>query len=118
MHDEYEALDELSELAQGDLIRWESKDYAPPWRTYGIIVTADCDLEYKKHRGFLSYIPALLTIDYLWHFWRPSEFAKPARDAISTMTRRINKWREENNHTSRVLSEEAIQAWLRRADRE
>jgi hypothetical protein len=118
MHHEYEALDELSELAQGDLIRWEGGEYAPPWRTYGVIVTADCDLEYKKHRGSLSYIPALLTIDYLWHFWRPSEFAKSAREDAATMTLRLNKWREENTHPNALLSEEAIQSWLRRADRE
>ena len=118
MPHEYEALDERNELAQGDLIRWEGSEHVPPWRTYGVIVTADCDLEYQKHRGYLSYITALLTLDYLWYFWRPSEFSKVSREAIITMTLRLNNWRAKNCSDKAPLSEEAVQAWLRRADRD
>lgn len=118
MHHEYENLDERSELAQGDLIRWEGSEYIPPWRTYGVLVTADCDLEYAKHRGSLSYVPALLTLDYLWHFWRPIEFDKASREAITAMTSRLNNWREKHYPDKAPLSEDAVQAWLRRADRD
>src|SRR5208337_943011 len=118
MHHEYEDIEKSNSFAQGDLIRWEGIEYVAPWHTYGVIVTADCDLEYQKHRGRLSYIPALLTIDYLWYYWRPIVFSDHVRKAIATMATRLNNWRERNSPNSSLLSEEAIQAWLRRANRD
>jgi hypothetical protein len=118
MDHEYEPLHETSELAQGDLIQWQGANYVSPLHTFGIVVTADCDLEHKKFRGTLSYIPALITLDYLWYQWRPAVFSDHLNKSIVTMTQRLNNWREKNISNKSLISNEAIQIWLSRADRD
>ncbi len=58
-------------VTQGDLFYFED---AEPTRRYGIVVTADCDLENRKHSRLVSLVPLLdlesilsscLYIDYL-----------------------------------------------------
>jgi hypothetical protein len=44
-------------LTQGDLIKFE--DVSDPLRRVGIVVTADCDLEQKKHARLVTMIPVV-----------------------------------------------------------
>jgi hypothetical protein len=112
MHHEYEEIEDPDQILQGDLILWHERAYVKPWRTYGVIVTADCDLEWDKHQGHLSFIPALLTEDYLWHSWRPARFGMECSKAIELMTVRVNKWLEKAGRGA--ISVEAARSWIER----
>jgi hypothetical protein len=54
-------------LLQGDLFKWLDSKFTRPWSTYGVVVTADCDLLRSKTRGVISYVPALIIEDYIWY---------------------------------------------------
>jgi hypothetical protein len=116
MHHEYEAIEHPDEILQGDVIVWHDHAYAKPWRTYGIVVTADCDLAWGKHGGRLSFIPGLLTEDYLWHSWRAVKFGAECSKAVESMTVRINKWLEKNGRSP--ISIEAGRTWIERVQGE
>lgn len=73
---ECDAIDDpLSELRQGDVFEWNGPA-ADPWRRYGIVVTADCDIAHEKNAGILSYVPLLAVTDYLAAFYLPKQIAR------------------------------------------
>jgi hypothetical protein len=55
-----------AKLRQGDLIRFEGNDNA--LRQAGIIVTADCDLEQKKHARLVTLVPVVTIQTALEHY--------------------------------------------------
>ena len=60
---------ELSEpILQGDVFQW-TNDGSDPWRRFGIIITADCDLAHGKYGNSLSYCPIMTFADFLKIFW-------------------------------------------------
>ena len=109
-----EGVEGNKDLSQGDLIVWHDKHYFSPWRTYGIVVTADCDLTWGKHGGRISYIPAFTTKDYLWHTWRPAFFQQENKSSLETMSRRLNTWRQKNDGMAALISEQAFKEWFDR----
>jgi hypothetical protein len=111
MQNEYEPIEDEKHVSQGDIIVWHDRAYVRPWHTYGMIVTADCDLAWDKHKGRISYVPAFLTEDFLWHHWRPSEFQQHCDAALETMALRINKWLRKRDVAHVDLSTEAIASW-------
>ncbi len=46
-----------AKLRQGDFIRFESE--TNPLQSFGIVVTADCDLEQRKHARLVTLVPVL-----------------------------------------------------------
>ncbi len=110
----YETIDEKGPVSQGDVIKWCDRHFIRPWQTYGIIVTADCDLEWNKYGGRISFVPSLLTEDYILHQWRLSEFQSSCSSHVSKATTRLNTWREKQDAASLDLSVEAVANWLSR----
>nr|WP_198981689.1 hypothetical protein [Herbaspirillum sp. ASV7] len=58
-------------LAQGDLIKFE--DEVDPLKQFGIVVTADCDLERKKHAKLVTLIPVVSVRVLLEHYLLPED---------------------------------------------
>ncbi|CDI11772.1 hypothetical protein ACA106_06855 [Agrobacterium pusense] len=113
MH-EFEELDTLDDVSQGDVIEWVGEHRVAPWHTHGIVVTADCDLLWNKHQGYISYVPAWSTEDFVWYHWRLLVLQKPCDDAFAKLATRLSTWRAKANGGSEI-SAEAVRAWLRRA---
>jgi hypothetical protein len=114
MSQEYEDIEDPDSLQQGDVIEWEGTSVKRPWQKYGIIITADCDLHREKHGGYISYIPAMITEDYLWYQWRPAAFKAECDKRISVLNARLSKWIEKNRSPGVALSDGAIRDWLMR----
>jgi hypothetical protein len=114
---EFEDIHNPDLTAQGDVIEWVQPHIDPPWRTYGVVVTADCDLIWSKHGGMVSYVPAMVAEDYIWHAWRPTHFAKHEPKLLAETTKRLNTWRSKNGMPS-ALSATAVRAWLGRVGSE
>lgn len=103
-------------LRQGDIFAWSDRARARPWRTFGIIITADCDLMQGKTHGQLSYLPILTLEDYLWTFWRVEKFS-PVLDRLRTKAvDRLNKILLRLNPDRKPISQEAALAWISRTE--
>jgi len=61
-------------LKQGDLIRFENK--TDPIRKAGVVVTADCDLELKKHAKLVTLIPVVPVKVILENYLLPEDCEK------------------------------------------
>src|ERR1700761_1245649 len=113
MH-EYEPIEDIDVPSQGDVLEWMGQFREVPWKTFGVIVTADCDLARDKHRGVISYIPAWLTEDFVWSYWRPDKLTAKLDDLIKKSVSRVAKWREKQGSGNGTLSAEAFRSWLAR----
>lgn len=105
-------------LGQGDVIEWlDGKD--DPWRQFGLIVTADCDLAHDKHAGILSYVPILYLRDYLALFYFPrriqAEIVKLDQQARDMIRRLQEELRPEFGDP---VSDDVVDQMLRRPPNE
>jgi len=55
-----------AKLTQGDLIKFEGEE--DPLKRAGIVVTADCDLERKRHARLVTLIP-VVTVDVIMEYY-------------------------------------------------
>ncbi|MGR6430272.1 hypothetical protein ACU5AY_05060 [Rhizobium sp. PAMB 3174] len=70
--DDYIAPD--ARLRQGDFIRFDGED--SPLRKFGIVVTADCDLEQRKHARSLTLVPVVPSSTILEYYLFPEDCEK------------------------------------------
>jgi len=112
----YKAIEEVEDqpLLQGDVFKWASAHHKRPWSTYGVVVTADCDLVKAKTRGMVSYIPALVMEDYIWHHWKEGKFEKVLESASAKFCNRINNRLGKLNAAANPISQNALIQWLDR----
>lgn len=68
-------------LTQGDLIKFDGAE--DPLRTAGIVVTADCDLEQKKHARLVTLIP-VVSVTILMENYLLLEDCEKKRDQIES----------------------------------
>jgi hypothetical protein len=101
-------------LLQGDIFKWASDYYERPWSTYGVVVTADCDLVKAKTRGMASYVPAFVMEDYVWHHWKEGKFEQALNSTSARFLGRINNRLEKLALSSKSISQEAAIQWLDR----
>jgi hypothetical protein len=113
--DEHTLITDEPQLRQGDIFVWHDRNYRRPWQTFGILITADCDLVQDKTHGRLSYLPALTMEDYLWTFWRPEKFGPVLLERETTLESRLNKCLSRLRGSGAGISKEAAIAWVRRA---
>lgn len=61
-------------LRQGDIFAAHpgTENWANPWRRFGLILTADCDLERQKGGPDLVYVPIIGLKTYLADVWLPN----------------------------------------------
>jgi hypothetical protein len=71
MFAECEEITDDRAIRQGDVFEWLGSP-TDPYRFLGLVVTADCDIAYAKHRGMLSYVPIMALTDYLRLFYLPN----------------------------------------------
>ena len=112
----YVAIEEVEEepLLQGDIFKWSSDYFGRPWATYGVVVTADCDLVKGKTRGIASYVPALVMEDYIWHHWKHGKFEKALEAVSLKFLTKVNNRLEKLGQTTKPISLEAALQWLKR----
>jgi hypothetical protein len=102
-------------LAQGDVFAWVQ---APedPWRRYGIIITADCDIAHQKNSGVLSYVPLLTVSDYLITFYLPRHASKLRIRIEEDLVKTTHQFQAANlpSYPS-LLASDVIISWLEEA---
>lgn len=104
---------ESEPLRQGDVFEWLT-DTGDPWERFGIIVTADCDIAYAKHRGVLSYVPVLQARDYVRLFYLPPRVQRIANSLYDELFAKVRQF--QGTHVpefSGELSDDALRIWFR-----
>lgn len=61
----YERASPQDRMRQGDLIQFNDSD---PLRCFGIVVTADCDLEQRKHGQLITLVPLVTVKTVVEHY--------------------------------------------------
>ena len=109
-----EATDDLP-IRQGDIFEWIGQPAEPdPWEALGVVITADCDIAFQKHRGLLSYAPILSLPDYLRLFYFPELLARRLGDLEQEVMKAIHVQQSGLPGFPEKLSPEAALPWLRR----
>lgn len=110
-------IEDVVGLRQGDVILWTSvKDETAtdPWRRYGCIVTADCDIVQGKHGDVLSYVPLLATADYVRLFVFPKMLQVVLKPKLEQLKSTVRKLQQTHQPAfPEPLSDMAIESWLR-----
>lgn len=112
---EYEDIRDPDLVSQGDVIEWIAPYAQRPWQVFGVIITADCDLAWNKHGGVISYVPGLLTSDFIWHSFRSKFFEARHTQALQNAAKLINIQRQKNGAVGGEVSTPAVANWLERA---
>jgi hypothetical protein len=99
-------------LQQGDLFEWRAQS-SDPYKKYGIIVTADCDLAQRKHFGVVSYVPILTLRDY----WRlhvlPTRLDRILPPVLGQLTKIMRVAQQKLTAYPTPLSEAVVEEWIR-----
>jgi hypothetical protein len=98
--------DEADILRQGDVFRWTRP--APPWQSFGIVITGDCDL-LTKQKPFLNYVPLLRLSEYIPLFLATKEVQKACDSWQKDLYARIETLRKRYRPDTSELSLEAVQ---------
>jgi hypothetical protein len=75
-------------LVQGDIFEWVDRG-TDPWRQFGVVVTANCDIAQEKHRGILSYVPFLSLQDYLRLFHFPKLLQRGVQPLANELSKKL-----------------------------
>jgi hypothetical protein len=101
------------EIAQGDVIEWLVPG-DDPWRQFGLVVTADCDLALRKHAGIISYVPVLPIRDYVRLFYLPRRLEAEAERIYEALAAQIRRLQGEQRPEFGVpVSDDAVRSAIR-----
>ena len=115
---EYEDVGDPDHIEQGDVIEWLPAHAERPWRKFGIVVTADCDLAWGKHGDIISYVPGLLSRDFIWQGFRERFFSKKRDEALQSAIKLANGAIRKQTSEESALSRSAFKDWLARTGRD
>lgn len=87
------ALDALP-VRQGDIFEWTTPS-DDPWRQQGIVLTADCDLAFNKHRGVMTYAPILALREYVALMLLPELVADAVDKAFKQLLQEVHRAQSE-----------------------
>jgi hypothetical protein len=108
---EYRTVSGSEPLQQGDVL--EAVDASSPrWKKYLLVITADCDFAYNKHRGRVTCVPFLTSHDYLLEMevprLRERLIKKPMKDLKEILVRTNGP----------VISDDRLKEWISEEDPE
>lgn len=95
-------------LRQGDILKVKvDKDKFE----YGVIITADCDLAQKKHRGEVTYLKIISLRDYVESCWLVDEiFYKPEKSEVRKFRIALDEFRRSAG--LKDVSDDALERML------
>lgn len=102
----YTTPSESQDIRQGDIIFRKTRTE----QTYGLVITADCDIAKGKHGNHYTWIKVIPTAEYLEKNWAPTEIKKIQSKQSKTALEYVNKKLREQDLNA--LSEETMISWL------
>lgn len=111
---ECEPATDASPLRQGDVFEWLTRKDADPFRQFGVIVTADCDLARAKHQGIISCVPILPLRDYFRMFHLPRRVKSSLSQVGDELVAVVRKAQERMPEFPEPMSKDAALGWVLR----
>ncbi len=106
--------EEEARVHQGDVIAWLEPE--APWKTLGVVVTADCDIVQSKHGGLVSYVPALDLESYLGEILLPKRLRTAREKKLKNVLLTMHGLQRRIDDTAVPLSAQGLEDWLETAD--
>src|SRR3954464_13201303 len=96
-------------LRQGDIFAAhpQTENWGDPWRRFGVILTADCDLEKGKGGPSLVFVPIVGLQTYLSDVWIPTHASDLYDSAVRQADKALSDF-EGSRLTSRHLLRQSI----------
>ncbi|WP_137138618.1 hypothetical protein [Azospirillum brasilense] len=107
-------VEDSSPLLQGDILVWPNR-YGV-WDRYGVVLTADCDIENDKSHGLISYVPLLTFSGYVQEVIFNSIKKQESGEQIESIWKQINKLNRENHSDAPLLTKSDIIDWVMSED--
>jgi hypothetical protein len=99
-------------IRQGDVFGfWDWRTRAPLAR-FGVIITADCDIENGRPDQELVYLQILAQSDYVDIFWSRSKLTVCRKKAVYDVLGQVNKLRHARDNNALALTIPDIEQWI------
>ncbi|MGN2439133.1 hypothetical protein [Pseudomonas syringae] len=102
----YKLLSDDVPIRQGDIIKKKSR----VGNTFGLIITADCDIAKRKHGNHYTWIEILTAKNYIESKWAQEEIEKTKKKQSMAILEFINKTLKAKGFSK--LTEEKLINWL------
>jgi hypothetical protein len=99
-------------IQQGDVFGFWDWRTRPPLSRFGVIVTADCDIENGQSDQELVYLRIVAQTDYVDIFWSRSKLLGAREQALRRLAPQINRLRRENDSEAQPLDPGEILSWV------
>jgi hypothetical protein len=99
-------------IRQGDLLGFWDWSRQQPLHRFGVIITADCDIENGHPDQELVYLRTVTQAHYVDIFWSRSKLAKACDHTFQDLVPQINSFRRQNDPNAEDLHRAEIEPWI------
>jgi len=99
-------------IRQGDVFGFWDWRTRPPLRRFGVIITADCDIENGQQDQELVYLRIVSQSDYVDLFWSRSKLLAAREQALRDLVPQINKLRRGSDAEADSIGHSEILSWI------
>jgi hypothetical protein len=99
-------------IRQGDVFGfWDWRNRSPLSR-FGMVITADCDIENGQPDQEIIYLRIVAQFDYVDIFWSRAKLVAAREQALRDLVPQINRLRREHAPNAEPLDPSTILSWL------
>ncbi len=99
-------------IRQGDVFGFWDWRNRPPLSRFGVIITADCDIENGQQDQELVYLRIVSQSDYVDVFWSRSKLVAAREQALRDLIPQLNRLRRESDAEAENLSYSDVPSWI------
>lgn len=101
-----------SQIWQGDLLGFGDWDHSEPLNKYGVIITADCDIQRARPEQELVYLRVVTQPDYVDTIWSRSKLELARQKALNDLMQMINRHRLQSDPKAIALGMMEVEKWI------
>ncbi|HEV2550426.1 MAG TPA: hypothetical protein VGU20_24145 [Stellaceae bacterium] len=101
-----------SPIWQGDLLGFEDWTRAHPLEKYGVIITADCDIQRARPEQELVFLRVITQADYIDVVWSRSKLERARDKLVHDTTQMVNRLRKAVDAEATALDETDVARWI------
>jgi hypothetical protein len=108
----FQVVSDRAPIRQGDIIRLDADtDPLPP--TWGVVVTADCDIAQEKMGDYFTYLHIVPARRYLEHVWAAEELLKLGTQYAEKCVNLVYEADRKRNPQVRPMDAPELLGWIR-----
>lgn len=99
-------------LWQGDLLGFSNWARADPLQRYGVIITADCDIQRARPDQELVFLRVVTQADYIDVIWSRSKLERVRDTRVRDLTQMMNRLRKQIDPEANALEGIDVERWI------